>query len=86
LASRPACRKFGATLIPKNLVNQAAQPPIHGIPMKPRVPVLFEIDVRHGDGKREHLKVGHSSERLADGKRYLPCCSRPKSALLVLDL
>ena len=66
MATRPACLSFGATLIPKNIVNQAAQPPIHRIAMKPRMPVLFEIDVRHGDGEREHRQVGHSSERLAD--------------------
>ena len=55
--------------MPKNIVNQAAQPPIHRIAMKPRMPVLFEIDVRHGDWEREHRQVGHSSERLADSER-----------------
>jgi hypothetical protein len=68
-ATRSPHLDFAATVFLKDIMNQPTQPPTHRIPMEPRVPVLFEIDVRHSDWQREHLEVGHFRERPADGKR-----------------
>ena len=49
-------------VLPKDVMYQATQPLVHGISVKPSVPVLLEIDVRQSDWQRKHLEFDHFRE------------------------